>query len=337
MAENYSEKEYRSESPRTTSRELFQTILLIVLVIFSAIQIAFLFGITPNFSKSIATKATPVENTTGIERAVREALLQHEYEKVGGKDNYDVITEVQKELLTNPQSEQNIEKQKAFLAQFRGTATGSATNGTTEAPATTTETLTDSQKATLLTGAVIEGKKDANVVVVEYSEMECPFCAQLYHDTKLHQTLTQEYGDKVAFVYKNNRGVDHEGTEAKALGLLCAEKIGGADAYTKFYTYVMDKTLHRPKDPSGAIFPVSSLPEAAKAAGITDINAWQSCLDKKETLVKFATQTNEAKSFGLSGTPGVVLFNQKTGKYATISGAYPYENFKAAVDSLLAE
>lgn len=56
--------------------------------------------------------------------------------------------------------------------------------------------------------------------------MECPFCVRQYHQTKLEESLTKKYGDKIAFAFKNNRGVNHEGTEAKAIGALCAKKVG---------------------------------------------------------------------------------------------------------------
>lgn len=311
---------------------VFNTVLLVILVILSAFQVAFILGITPNFSKE--AKQTPTtNNSNGMEKVVRDALLEHEYAKVGGKENYKTITDLQIELLKYPQYEGNIDAQKEMLKNLKN-GTGIADSEPT-VTATPAGSLSDEQKTKILESAVIEGNKEADIMVVEYSEMECPFCAQQYHDTKIKENLKSEFGDKVAFSYKNNRGVDHAGTEAKALGLLCAGKVGGDEAYVKFYEHVMDNTTLRPQNRSGSVFPVASLAEAAKAAGITDVAAWQSCVDNKEMLAKFTAETNEAKSIGLSGTPGTLLFNQKTGKYTTISGAYPYENFQAAVNSLL--
>ncbi len=74
--------------------------------------------------------------------------------------------------------------------------------------------------------------------------MECPFCMRQYHDTKLFPTLLSQYGDKVSVAFKNNRGVSHKGTEAKALGALCAGKLGGDASYQKFYKGVMDKSTN---------------------------------------------------------------------------------------------
>jgi len=53
--------------------------------------------------------------------------------------------------------------------------------------------------------ANIEGNKTASILVIEYSDMECPFCMKQYHDTKLFPSLLSQYGDKVALTFKNNR------------------------------------------------------------------------------------------------------------------------------------
>ncbi len=64
------------------------------------------------------------------------------------------------------------------------------------------------------------------------------------------------------------------------------------------------------------------------------LQKWQSCYDKKETLAQFSTETQEAQKYGLGGTPGTMIINVKTGKYATVEGAYPYEKFVANIEAL---
>ncbi len=82
--------------------------------------------------------------------------------------------------------------------------------------------------------------------------------------------------------------MNHKGTEAKALGALCAGKIGGDNAYQKFYKAIMDKSTNE-----GGVLDIAKLPELAKTLGL-DIVKWQSCMDTKETLARFAAQTAEA-------------------------------------------
>lgn len=306
------------------SVNVFQTVLLVILVLLSAFQVAFIMNLIPNFNKQAAVTPS-TNNSTGLEKVVRDALLEHEYAKVGSKENYDTITALQIALLKYPQYEGNIDAQKKMLAQISGS---DATTTTTAA--VTTQKLSEEQMSAILSGAIMEGNKDANIVAVEYSDLECPFCIRQNNDNKITDTLHNEYGDKVVTIFKNHRGVDHAGTEVKALSLLCANKVGGEEAYIKFYRAVLEGST------TSSVYPVAKLPDLAKEIGL-DVKAWQSCVDNKDMLTQFAKETNEAIGLNLSGTPGTLIFNRKTGAYTTIAGAYPYAQFKSAVDTLLAE
>ena len=153
------QKNYTSEQVETTTSpdngRVLQTILLVILVLLSAFQVAFLLGITPSFNK------TAENNSNGMEKIVRDALLQHEYSKVGGEENYKTITDLQIALLKHPQYEGNIDSQKAMLLQLGGTGASTATN--TDTPTVTEQSLTDDQKVAVLSGAVVEGNRDAEL------------------------------------------------------------------------------------------------------------------------------------------------------------------------------
>lgn len=326
MSEKTTIQQVAENSEVNKNANVFQTVLLIVLLILSAFQLAFIFGLTPNFNK------TAENNSTGLEKVVRDALLEHEYAKVGGKENYEIGAKLQLALLNYPQYEGNIAAQKQMLEHLSG---GSGTMAATESKHNAdshnmhaSQTFSGEEMDKILSGAVMEGNKDANIVVVEYSDLECPFCIRQNNENKIAETLRKEYSDKVTTIFKNHRGVDHAGTEVKALGLLCANKIGGEEAYKKFYKTVLEGST------TSSYYPTSKLPELAKEIGL-NVSAWQSCVDNKELLAQFAKETNEAVGLGMSGTPGTLIFNRKTGAYTTIAGAYPYTQFKQAVDSLL--
>jgi len=256
--------------------------------------------------------------STGIDAlGVKKALLELEYEKVGGKENYDLISKA-----TLIQMHEQIPQIREFVETSGGVVAKPSNNDTSLV-------LDADRIATILQGAAIEWNPNADIMVIEYTDTECPFCMRQYHDTRLPDTLSSQYGDKVAFVFKNNRGVNHQWTEAKAVGSLCAKKIWGTDAYVKFYKTVMDGSTQ-----GGGVYPVSALPDAAKAAGI-NIAEWQSCFDKRETVAEYLAETQEAASFGLRGTPGTLILNVKTGKYATIEWAYPYASFVEKIESLM--
>ncbi len=263
--------------------------------------------------------SVPLPASTGIDAlGVKKALLELEYEKVGGKENYDLISKA-----TLMQMQEQIPQIKQFVESQGGTTT------TTPTTPAAMQSLDQAKMEEILSTAALEGNANADIVAIEYSDMECPFCVRQYHQTKLQESLVSKYGDKVAFAFKNNRGVNHDGTEAKAIGALCAKKVGGNESYVKFYRNVMDGTTT-----DGAIYPVAKLADAAKVAGV-DVAKWQSCYDAKETAAQFQAETTEANSFGLGGTPGTIIINKKTGKYATVEWAYPLATFYEKIDALM--
>lgn len=260
--------------------------------------------------------------STGIDAlGVKKALLELEYEKVGGKENYELVSKA-----TLIQMQEQIPQIKQFIESNGGT--NDTTGTTTSATPPVAQVMDAAQVEKIVSSAVLEGNAQADIVVIEYSDMECPFCIRQYAETKLRESLVTQYGDKVAFAFKNNRGVNHSGTEAKAIGALCAKKVGGNEAYAKFYHAVMDGTTQ------SAVFPVANLGQAAKSAGV-NVAKWQACYDAKETTAEFLAETQEANNLGLGGTPGTLILNVKTGKYATVEGAYPFANFVQKIDVLM--
>jgi protein-disulfide isomerase len=282
----------------TCTSSCITPILLCVLIVLNVFGLFLLTG--NSFSLPASISVDPV--------GVKKALLEIEYSKVGGKANYDIMTQAQNLSVNDPQNPSNIEAMKKYISTF---ASGTKAPMAMMPTAASGATMTPAEIAVILSGAALEGNKSADIVAIEYSDMECPFCIKQYHDTKIQESLRAQYGDKVAFAFKNNRGVNHPGTEAKALGALCAKKVGGDKAYIGFYHAIMDGTTQ------GSVYPVSKLGDIAKNLSL-DMAKWQSCVDSKVTLVGLEAETTEAQKYGMGGTPGTLLLNIKTGKYATV-------------------
>lgn len=284
---------------------------------------------------ALAFLYTYIPSKWDIREVVREEILNHEYSKIGGKEAYEIKTELEKVINTHPDNPNNLEAQKSMLSQLKdgGTVDSTTGDGTTTLTDSSNKkavsTITEDMAKEIMKDAVVEGNKDADIVMVEYSDLECPYCLIQHNENKIKSRLLEEYKDNIAVIFKNNRGVDHSGTEAKALALICAQTVGDDEKYKAFYNKIFEYSEKN----TGKYFPVSDLPELAKEIGL-DEEKYNKCIKAPETLSRFEKETAEAQSFSLGGTPGTLIFNKKTGEYKTIAGAYPYTEFKKAVDSL---
>jgi protein-disulfide isomerase len=294
----------------------FTHVLLVIVVLLNVVGLYLLTG------NSLSLPGSASIDPVGI----KKAILEVEYDKAGGKENFDILTKAQQLSMTDPQNPSNLEAMKTYIASFGSGGTPAANQ---PAPSNTNTSLDAEKIQAIIADAAIEGNKDADIVVIEYSDTECPFCVKQYQETKLWEKLQAQYGDKVKFAFKNNRGVNHPGTEAKAIGALCAQKVGGDEAYVSFYNTVMKGSSN-----DTGVYSVEKLGDAARTAWV-DLGKWQACVDNKDTLTQFTAQTNEAQGLGLGGTPGTLILNVKTGKYSTVEGAYPYASFTEKIDSLM--
>ncbi|MCX7996968.1 MAG: DsbA family protein [Patescibacteria group bacterium] len=167
----------------------------------------------------------------------------------------------------------------------------------------------------------VRGNKNAGVILVTYSDLECPFCKS-FHAT-LNQVM-EEYGDRVGLVYRHYPLSFHPKAQKAAEGAECAGELGGDQAY---WAYI-DTIFERMPD-----IEVSQFGEAATTAGV-DTAAFQECLDSGKFAQKVKDDMDGGSAAGVSGTPGTILV-ARDGRKDFLGGAYPIEDVKAKIDTLL--
>ncbi|MEW6610551.1 MAG: DsbA family protein [Patescibacteria group bacterium] len=170
----------------------------------------------------------------------------------------------------------------------------------------------------------MRGERDAAVTVVEYSDLECPFCK------RLHPTLKQliaEYEGKVNWVYRHFPLVNlHSQATKEAEATECAGELGGSEGFWSMLDKIYEVT------PSNNGLDLAKLPEYAQEIGL-DKRAFTTCLDSGKYTKKAQEQAQGAVLAGGAGTPYSVVVKGDT--KIPVSGAVPLENFKKVIDPLL--
>lgn len=175
---------------------------------------------------------------------------------------------------------------------------------------------------TLTAADHIRGSKNAQVAVVEYSDFQCPYCQKHYPTMK---RLIQEYGDKVAWVYRHYPLSFHANAQIAAEGSECAAEQG------KFWEFADILTAKGQGDGTGLTPP--DLEQYAKNLGL-NFSQFKSCLADKKYAARVNTDMASALAAGVDGTPANIILD-KSGKTNLVAGAVPYEQLKAAIDAAL--
>lgn len=165
----------------------------------------------------------------------------------------------------------------------------------------------------------ILGDKNAKVSIVEFSDIDCPFCVR-FHPTM--QQIVANYKGQVNWVYRHFPLTSlHPEAFKKAVAAECVGELGGND---KFWAY-LDEDMSNKK-------PLAQINDTIQKIGV-DVNKFTECFNSSKYDDKVNQQAQQAQAAGAQGTPYSVILagDQKI----PIKGALPYESVKAQLDALV--
>jgi protein-disulfide isomerase len=162
-------------------------------------------------------------------------------------------------------------------------------------------------------GHASRGPEDAPIVIVEFSDFQCPFCQRA--NPSVDQVL-KTYGDKIRFVYRHYPLPNHPDARPAAEAAACAQEQG------KFWPY-HDRLFANVAKLSG-----KDLKDHAAAVGL-DTAQFGSCVDGRRQKARVDADIAEADAAGVSGTPAFFINGR------ALEGAQPFEAFKRIIDEEL--
>lgn len=158
------------------------------------------------------------------------------------------------------------------------------------------------------------GPVDAPVVVVEFSDFECPYCRQTY---PVLEQIEAAYPGQIRFVYRQFPLRDiHPRAQKAAEASLCADEQG------QFWP------MHELLFADPIELEVASLKVKAEALGM-DRQVFDSCLDSGKYEDRVALEIREGFRLGVNGTPTVIINGRP------LTGAQPYEAYAAVIEEEL--
>ncbi|MFC1615028.1 DsbA family protein [Patescibacteria group bacterium] len=173
----------------------------------------------------------------------------------------------------------------------------------------------------------ILGNPNAEVVIVEFSDTECPYCKR-FHETM--NQIVEAYGKdgKVAWVYRHFP-IDqlHSKARREAEATECAAELGSNAGFWDYTNKLYETT------PSNNGFDLNKLPDLAEEIGL-DRAAFEECLESERHADTVESQYQDGVNAGVRGTPHNILVLNNGDKVA-LSGAMPYEIMDIAIGMAL--
>ncbi|MDD5750908.1 MAG: thioredoxin domain-containing protein [Candidatus Peribacteraceae bacterium] len=166
----------------------------------------------------------------------------------------------------------------------------------------------------------IRGPVSAPVAIIQYSDLECPFCSRA-HPTM--QQLLEAYPGQVKWVFRHFPLSFHASAQKAAEATECAADQGGDDKFWAMVDIIFEKGAD-----------TTQLATYAKDLGL-NVTTFTTCLDSGKFADKISGMMQGGSKAGIRGTPGHIIVNVKNKKVELVSGAQPLANFKTAIDAVL--
>lgn len=179
-----------------------------------------------------------------------------------------------------------------------------------------------------LTGRPIRGNPAAKVTVVNFDDLECPYCGRMHE--QLFPSTLQRYKNQVRFIYKDfplteiHPWAMHASVDADCLAAQ------STDAYWSYIDYIHSHGSEVTGSDRDAAKSFAALDRIAreKANGKLDAAKLDACLAKQDQSGVTAS-LKEAMSLGLEGAPALFVNGER------INGAVPEQQVWMAIDRAL--
>jgi len=157
------------------------------------------------------------------------------------------------------------------------------------------------------------GPANAPIVLVEYTDYQCPYCNRVQPTIA---ALMERYDGQIRHVFKNLPLPNHPQAQLAGEAALCAQDQG---KYWEFHDWLFanQRTMNR-----------ETMVAAAGELGM-DAELFEACIEQKTHAGTVSADAREARSFGITGTPGFLINGR------VLTGAQPIEAFEVVINEEL--
>lgn len=181
-------------------------------------------------------------------------------------------------------------------------------------------------------GFLYRGDPDAPIVMIEYSDYQCPFCNRHFVQTEPAVDESYVRTGQVRVVFHDFPLASlHPNAPAAHEASLCVADQGSATAYWNYHA-----ELFRSVEEWQAM--ADPLPVFARLVEETgaELDAYEACMTARTNQAVVQERVDSAFAVGFSATPSFHMVRVEDGAIFPLIGAQPYEQFAGVVEAALA-
>lgn len=173
----------------------------------------------------------------------------------------------------------------------------------------------------------VRGPLDARFSLIEYSDYECPFCK------RFHATALDFFGQQpdLNWAYRHFPLSSHEPQATRAAVVAeCTGDVLGAEGFWAFNDRYFAATRSGGRGMAG-----ETARGLAESLGVP-ATALATCLENPELAQRVRNSFNDGRSAGVTGTPGIFIRDNDTGRVLRVPGAVPLPELQQRFEAFVA-
>ena len=175
---------------------------------------------------------------------------------------------------------------------------------------------------------IVIGNKDAKVKIIEYADFQCSACALSF--PYIHEVV-KEYGDKIAYIYRNYAIQYHTNATAAATAAYAANNQGYFEEFAEILFDKQNDWFYSEGETRDKQFESYFL-KASEEKG--DLEKYKNDLKSSSIKNKLAMDREFAVRENLTGTP-LIFINKEKFDITTTKESEFKKDFKARIDAAL--
>lgn len=172
---------------------------------------------------------------------------------------------------------------------------------------------------------LVLGEPSAKVSLLEFGDLQCPFCKGFSEDVLPQVIENQVRGGEATLDFNNFTIIGPQSTPAGAAAIAAGEQGRGWNFVELFYR-------NQGAEDSGYVTD-AFLTAIAKGAGVPDIAKWNAARKSKGVLGEVAATTAEAERLGFTGTPSFAVKGPGTTGIETLGTPGSAGDLESAIEN----